>query len=173
MQKDYGSVILAKINYLLALGAGCLIAVMVVTICYDVGARYLLNSPTTWVLEFNEYSLLAIVYLSGAWALAENGHVRVDILYSKFSANTQTRVELFLCLMGIIFTIVFAWQGVVFVYDGIVAGVRSETILEVIQWPIRLIMATGVGLLSIAFIIRFKQFFDKWKSMRNSERVES
>ena len=172
MQKNDASVILAKINYLLALGAGCLIAVMVITICYDVGARYLLNSPTTWVLEFNEYSLLAIVYLSGAWTLSENGHVRVDILYSKFSAKTQTKVELFLCVMGVVFTLVFAWQGFVFVYDGIVAGVRSETILEILQWPIRLVMATGVGLLGIAFIVRFKKFFDKYKSMRNSERIE-
>ncbi|MCD6401161.1 MAG: TRAP transporter small permease [Anaerolineales bacterium] len=169
MQKNCESGMLAKFNYWIAFLAGCLIVGMVIGISYDVGARYLFNSPTKWIYEFSEYCLLAVVYLSGAWTLSENGHVRVDVLYSHYSIKKQAAVEVFLCVLGIVFTIIFTWQGIMFVWDGIVTGSRSETYLEVLQWPIRLIMTVGTGLLCIAFMARLKSFSSKYKNLRDLE----
>lgn len=133
---------------------GWLVIVMMFTISYDVFMRYAFGAPTKWSLEINEYLLLAVVYLSGAWALPEGGHVRVDIVYKHFSPINQARLEVFLCILSIIFTAVLTWEGILFVHDGIVTWARSETYLEVLQWPIRLFTVIGSGFLCLEFIFR-------------------
>ncbi len=143
-----------RIDTLLAEIGGWLIIVMMLTISYDVFMRYMFGAPTKWSLEINEYLLLAVVYLSGAWALPTGGHVRVDIVYKHLSPMNQARFEIFLCILSILFTAVLTWESILFVHDGIVTWARSNTYLEVLQWPIRLLTVIGAGFLCLEFIFR-------------------
>ncbi len=144
----------AKINNFLAAISAFILLSMVLTISYDVIARYVFGAPTKWSLEINEYCLLAVVYLSGAWTLRVGGHVRVDILFRKFSKKTQLILELINSLLGMIFTGILTWEAACFVYDGILTQARSETYLEVLQWPIRSLMFIGFLLVFIEFLLR-------------------
>ncbi len=138
--------------------AGWLVIIMMLTISYDVFMRYAFGAPTKWSLEINEYLLLAVVYLSGAWALPAGGHVRVDIVYKHFSPTNQARIEIFLCILSIMFTAVLTWEGILFVHDGIVTWARSETYLEILQWPIRLLTVIGSGFLCLEFVFRLFRY---------------
>jgi len=138
--------------------SGWIAIVMMLTISYDVAMRYIFGAPTKWSLELNEYLLLFLVYLSGAWTLSVGGHVRVDIVYSRLSPRTQAKLEIFTCLLGLIFCAILTWQGILFVHDGLVTGARSETYMAIIQWPIRLLMVIGAALLSLEFIFRLSHY---------------
>ena len=80
--------------------SGLILIAMMLTISYDVIARYAFGAPTKWSLEVNEYFLLAVVYLSGAWTLRVGGHVRVDILLQRLSDRTKTKLEVFDSILG-------------------------------------------------------------------------
>jgi TRAP-type mannitol/chloroaromatic compound transport system permease small subunit len=77
-------------------GVSWLMLAMVVVVFYDVISRYLFNRSTVFVQEL-EWWLFGMVYLLAAgYTMLHNEHVRVDILYSKWSPRRQATVDLIL-----------------------------------------------------------------------------
>lgn len=74
--------------------AGLLNLVMLVNVFYDAIARYFFNSGSIAMQEM-EWHLFALVFLFGiAYALKEDGHVRVDILYDRFSPRWKAIINI-------------------------------------------------------------------------------
>jgi C4-dicarboxylate transporter DctQ subunit len=70
-------------------GAGIMLFIMF-SISYGALTRtFNLPSPI-WIVQINEYSLVWVCFLATAWVLAENKHVRVDILMTRFGRRKQT-----------------------------------------------------------------------------------
>ena len=70
-------------------GAGIMLFIMF-SISYGALTRtFNLPSPI-WIVQINEYSLVWVCFLATAWVLAENKHVRVDILMTRFGQRKQT-----------------------------------------------------------------------------------
>ncbi len=67
--------------------AGLLNLVMLLNVFYDSIMRYFFNTGSIAMQEL-EWHLFSVVFLFGmAFALKEDGHVRVDILYASFSVR--------------------------------------------------------------------------------------
>ncbi|MGC9061996.1 TRAP transporter small permease subunit [Calditerrivibrio sp.] len=82
--------------------AAWLTSALVLVIIYDVFTRYLLNSSKIWIQEL-EWHIFALVILFGAaYTLRQNGHVRVDIIYSKLSPRKRALID----LMGVIILLI-------------------------------------------------------------------
>lgn len=74
--------------------AGFLNLVMLVNVFYDAIMRYFFNSGSIALQEL-EWHLFAVVFLFGmAFALKEDGHVRVDILYDNFTPRWKAVVNI-------------------------------------------------------------------------------
>ena len=74
--------------------AGALNLLMLVNVFYDAIMRYFFNSGSIALQEL-EWHLFAMVFLFGiAYALKEDGHVRVDILYDRFSPKWKAIVNI-------------------------------------------------------------------------------
>ena len=74
--------------------AGVLNLVMLLNVFYDSIARYFFNSGSIAMQEM-EWHLFAMVFLFGiAYALKEDGHVRVDILYDRFTPRWKALVNI-------------------------------------------------------------------------------
>lgn len=72
---------------------GWLTTLMVLIVFYDTIMRYAFNHGNVALQEL-EWHLFAIVFLIGAaYTLKEGGHVRVDILFIKFSTKTKAWVD--------------------------------------------------------------------------------
>ncbi|HEY4253325.1 MAG TPA: TRAP transporter small permease subunit [Roseomonas sp.] len=72
------------------------IALLTVQITYEVTVRYAFAMPTSWGYDAS-YILYGILFMmSGAYALARNGHVRGDFLYRKWPVRWQAMVDLIL-----------------------------------------------------------------------------
>lgn len=80
-------------------GAGWLIIVLMVMVCIDVFRRYILNAPSAWIGELSVMSYGAVIMLSGAYTLAQNGHVRGDFLYGSMKPRTQATLDLILYIV--------------------------------------------------------------------------
>jgi len=74
--------------------AGLLNLAMLLNVFYDSIMRYFFNSGSIALQEM-EWHLFAMVFLFGiAYALKEDGHVRVDILYDRFSPRWKAIVNI-------------------------------------------------------------------------------
>jgi TRAP-type mannitol/chloroaromatic compound transport system permease small subunit len=74
--------------------AGILNVVMLLNVFYDSIMRYFFSSGSIALQEM-EWHLFAMVFLFGiAYALKEDGHVRVDILYDRFSPRWKAVVNI-------------------------------------------------------------------------------
>ena len=90
--------------------ANPMIVIIVCIMVFEVVMRYVFNSPTRWVHEtslqlFGSYSIL-----SGAYVLLHKGHVRIDILYDRFSPRRKAILDLFAYL------VLFLFVGLMLVY---------------------------------------------------------
>ena len=74
--------------------AGVLNLVMLLNVFYDAIVRYFFNTGSIALQEM-EWHLFSMVFLFGiAYALKEDGHVRVDVLYDRFSPQWKAIINI-------------------------------------------------------------------------------
>lgn len=74
--------------------AGILNLLMLLNVFYDAIMRYFFNRGSIALQEM-EWHLFAVVFLFGiAYALKEDGHVRVDVFYDRFSPRWKAIVNI-------------------------------------------------------------------------------
>jgi TRAP-type mannitol/chloroaromatic compound transport system permease small subunit len=79
--------------------AAWLIIILMGVVCAEVIKRYLLNSPTAWIFDLENMLYGTLFMLCGAYALAQNAHVRGDFLYSSMRPRLQATLDLLLYIV--------------------------------------------------------------------------
>ncbi len=83
-----------RLNERVGVAVSWLTTALVLMFCYDVITRYVFNYSNVAMFEL-EWHLFAIIFLTGAgYTLRHDKHVRVDVLYAKFSPKNQAWVNL-------------------------------------------------------------------------------
>jgi len=75
-----------------------LIIGLMLVVCVEVFKRYILNAPTAYIYDVNNMLYGTLFMMCGAYALAQNAHVRGDFLYSSMRPRTQASLDLVLYL---------------------------------------------------------------------------
>lgn len=131
-----------------------LIVPMVLSLCYEVVARYVFNAPTQWAYDMTFMLYGSFFMLGAAFTLQRKGHVRTDSLYAGWSPRRQALVDL-----GGHLLMLLPFAGV-FVFVGwgyfVKAYTTNETFVssswQPITWPFKLAMPlAGVLLLLQGF----------------------
>jgi TRAP-type mannitol/chloroaromatic compound transport system permease small subunit len=114
---------------------------------YEVTARFVFNSPTNWVHE-SMFLMFGMQYMiSGAYAYREDQHVRVDVLYSKFSVRGKAIADIVSSVFFFIFTVTMLWTGWGFAADAIRNHETSFTEWGIQYWPVKLAIPIGAALI--------------------------
>ncbi len=125
-----------------AVFASCLISAL------NAVVRYLANYSSNAFLEIQWYLFAACVMLGAAQVLRVNEHVRVDVIYGRYSGRTQALIDLvglvLFMLPSMAVMIYFAWPLFVKMY---VSGEVSSNAGGLIRWPAMLLLPLGFGLL--------------------------
>jgi TRAP-type mannitol/chloroaromatic compound transport system permease small subunit len=97
--------------------AWCIVVLTFAT-CYEVFVRYVLNSPTVWAFDMSVQMYGSLFVMAGAYALAQDAHVRGDVLYRLMPQRTQATIDLILYILFLL-PAVFAltWYGYGFAAD--------------------------------------------------------
>jgi TRAP-type mannitol/chloroaromatic compound transport system permease small subunit len=144
-----------------------LMALLVVFVCIEVVLRYVFNAPTVWNLELTTY-LYGIHFVMGySYTELHHGHVRVDILSSRFPPKVQDVIYIVLTLaitlplVGLL--AIWAWDN----------AITSTLIFERLSsawapplWPIKLFMAIGFTFL---FLQVFSNLIKRFLSFGHQE----
>ena len=75
---------------------GWCILILTLSVTYEVFVRYVLNAPTVWAFDMMVQMYGALFLMAGPYALAQNAHVRGDVLYRLFPFKVQARIDLIL-----------------------------------------------------------------------------
>jgi TRAP-type mannitol/chloroaromatic compound transport system permease small subunit len=76
--------------------AAWLVLGLTFVVCVEVFKRYILNAPTAYIFDVNNFFYGGLFMLCGAYTLAQDGHVRGDFLYGNFKPRTQASLDLLL-----------------------------------------------------------------------------
>ncbi len=78
---------------------GWCILILTFSVSYEVFVRYVLNAPTVWAFDMMVQMYGALFLMAGPYALAQDGHVRADVLYRLFSVRWQARLDFVLYIL--------------------------------------------------------------------------
>lgn len=128
-----------------------LILPMVISLVYEVFARYLFTAPTIWANDISTM-LYGIFWMAGAaFALQGQLHIRTDFLYEKWSTRTKGIVDSILYL-SLYFPglIIFLWIGWEYAWRSFLFGERiiSSPWMPII-WPVKMTIPIATVLLLI------------------------
>jgi TRAP-type mannitol/chloroaromatic compound transport system permease small subunit len=134
---------------------------------YEVLARYVFNSPTNWAHE-SMFLMFGMQYLlSGAYALREDAHVRVDVIFERFSIQQRARIDVVTSFFFFVFAITLMLTGALFARDSIAVWEVSFTEWAIQYWPVKITFVLGAALLilqGLAKLTRDILFLQQYRS---------
>jgi TRAP-type mannitol/chloroaromatic compound transport system permease small subunit len=104
-----------------------LLLLMIFNVFYDVVMRYFFHNSSVGMQEM-EWHLFSVIILFGvSVALKDEGHVRVDFLYEKFSVRKKAMINILGTLLFLLpLAMLVATGSVAFVMDAYTMGEISE-----------------------------------------------
>ena len=104
--------IILHIIDLINLWAGRLTALLMVPmifiIMWEVIARYVFNSPTDWAFETSLFIFGGFVVLGGGYTLYTNGHVNMDVFFSRLSLRRRAILDVVTSVFFFLFILSFS-----------------------------------------------------------------
>jgi len=137
--------------------ASWLIFPLMFTITYEVIMRYGFSAPTVWAFDTGYMVGGGMVSLGMGYVLRQKGHVRVDVLYERFSSRVKLIVDFLLTL------ILFFPMMAIFIYTSwqyfILSWARGERsgygIWEPTLIPFRFVVLAAWVILAVAGVAWF------------------
>lgn len=110
--------------------------------------RKAFNVSSNAYLEVQWYLFAAAFLLASAYTLLNGEHVKIDVIYSRWSKRAQIWIDLFgfTCFL-LPFCAAILWFGIPFFLKGFYSGEMSSNAGGLIRWPVYLMMPLGFGLL--------------------------
>jgi TRAP-type mannitol/chloroaromatic compound transport system permease small subunit len=140
-----------RINQLLGKAAGIMILLSCIVSAVNALLRYGLDISNNWPLELQWYLFSAAVMLGAAYTLKRNEHVRVDLIYSRFSERGRIWIDLFgLVLFLMPACILFAWLSwTTLFYPSWLVMEHSMNSGGLARYPIKFVVPLGFFMLSL------------------------
>ena len=151
------------ISYLTAL----ILALLVLLVVFDATSRYLFSAGSTALQELEWHFFDVVILLSIAYTLRTNAHVRVDILYEKFSPKIKILVNI---ISGVFFILPLSFM-IVYIGIGFVelSFVQHEASSDPgglkYRWIVKALMPLAFVLLSLQTFKEIRNDFKIWKSL--------
>ena len=134
-------------------------------------ARYVFDAPIFWADEVAAYLVIWSAMLGFSVAFKEDRHIRVTILYTALPFNIKRAVHFFVCIMGIIFCVLFILAGIELESMYIMLGQESLNAQIPLWIPYAAIPISGVtfGLRFIfELVLMFKNGGKDWAELEKA-----
>jgi TRAP-type mannitol/chloroaromatic compound transport system permease small subunit len=119
--------------------------------------RYVFNVPFVWIIEMAQFMMAAYYILGGGYSMQLDAHVRMDVLYERWSPRTRTVMDT-VTVFFLLFYLAYMLRG------GIASSAYSLKYNQVnySAWappmaPIKIIMCVGIALMllqAVAILFR-------------------
>jgi len=132
-----------------------LVFAMIGLLLYEPISRTIFDKPLIWSMEMSMFTMAAYWLLGGGYSMMLKGHVRMDLLYGRWSEKKKARVDaitdLFL-IFYMVFLLVGAYSSIEY---AVMYAQRNRTAWAPYMAPIKIIMGIGVLLMLLQVIATF------------------
>ncbi len=145
------------INRLVGKVALSLVFVMMGILLYSAIARSVFNSPVIWAVEMAQFTMAAYYLLGGGFSLLLHAHVRMDVLYCRWTRRKQSKVDVWTSVFLIFYLVLLLYGGVSSTLYSIEYNQTNYSSWAPPMAPIKCIMVLGIFLMLLqAFSELFK-----------------
>jgi TRAP-type mannitol/chloroaromatic compound transport system permease small subunit len=128
-----------------------LTAPLIVTVMYEITARYVFTAPTVWAYDMSRFLCGAMFVLGAGYALSKGVHIRSDFLYRNWSERTQGTVDVVLYMVFFFPTmLILLWVCGDWALTSLMRGERGmDTAWAPLLGPVRMALPVGIALLTL------------------------
>ncbi len=132
-----------------------LVFVMMGILLFSSISRTFFKVPFVWVMEMAQFTMAAYYLLGGGYSMQLQSHVRMDVLYERWSPRKKAVVDA--CTSGflIFYLIVLLYGGISSTAYAIEYGQRNYSTWGPPMAPIKVIMTIGILLMLLQAIATF------------------
>lgn len=123
-----------------------------VALTYDVIARFLFHSPTSWAADVSTIMQIWVVYVGMAYVLKERNLIRITAFVRLASPFWRKVAEAFSLIVIAFFAALMMWQSLDIVIESTEQGRRAATMIETPTWVPEIAIPIGFLLLLIQAI---------------------
>jgi len=162
------------INTKIAVAASLLIFPLIALIVVEVFRRYFLNDPSVYAFDMQWMLCGTLVFLGGAYALAENVHVRADILYNMLGKRWQLLIDI------VLYPVFFFSAMLALTYSSYTLFMNAWIFGEASRmtswgppmWPSRLILFIAFVMLTVQGVVKYIQLIGGAPAAIKAEKAE-
>jgi len=135
------------------------VLLMIAVLMLNAITRNVLNIPLSWCVEMAQFILAAYYIVGGAYSMQLGDHVRMDLLYERYSTKTKARIDVFTSFFMIFYLCTLLFGSISSTMYAIEYGQRKFSQWNPSMVPIKVIMVCGIILMLLqAFSILFKDW---------------
>ena len=131
---------------------------IVLLMATNVVLRYLFSYGSVWSQELEWHLLVPLIMFSVAYAFQQGEHVRVDVLYARFSSRTQAWVNVIAAVLCLAISALAIWFSIKYVQQAYVIDEKSADPGGLThRWVLKALIPAGfvlLGLQSLAEIAK-------------------
>ena len=128
---------------------------MMAILLYEPIARYVFGISSIWAVEMAQFTMAAYWMLGGGYSMILKGHVRMDLLYGRWSEKKRAKMDtitgLFL-IFYLVFLLVGAYSSIEY---AVMYGQKNRSAWAPYMAPIKILMGIGVVLMLLQAIATF------------------
>ena len=142
-------------NRVVGRGAMYMIFVMMGILLLSALSRGLLGISYIWVVEISQFLLTAYYILGGPYSVQLDGHVRMDVFYSRWSPKTRATVDAVTSFCVLFYLVVLLMGAVSSTKYAIQYGQKNYSAWAPPLWPIKVVMTFGILLMLMQMLAVF------------------
>ncbi len=143
-----------RINRLVGKFSMYLMFVMMFILLYASISRSVFNAPVVWAVEMSQFTMAAYYILGGGYSIILRGHVRMDVLYGKWSPKKRALVDSITAFFLLFYLVLLLYGGISSAAYSLEYGQKNYSAWAPPLAPIKIIMVIGIFLMLLQCISR-------------------
>jgi len=128
---------------------------MIAVMVYDTIARYAFNAPTHWAYETVTFLFAGFGIMGGAYVLLHDGHVRMDIIWSRLSPRGKAIMDLVTSFFFFLFCGVLLWKGAGYAWESLRLRETTTSAFAPPQYVVKMTIPLGALFIILQGIAKF------------------
>tara|TARA_B100001123_G_C14324374_1_gene636527 strand:- start:3 stop:371 length:369 start_codon:yes stop_codon:yes gene_type:complete len=118
-----------------------------------------------WIIEMAQFIITGYYLLGGGYSMITGDHVRMDLIYSKFSERNKAKMDAFTSFFLVFYLITLLFGSITSLIYTLETKQRLFTAWAPYVWPIKIIMFIGILLMLLQSISMFFKDIAKVKGV--------
>ena len=144
-----------KINTVVGIFSMYLVFMMIAILLYEPVARNLFGISSIWAVEMAQFTMAGYYLLGGGFSMLLKGHVRMDLLYGRWSEKKQAKMDAITSIFLIFYLVFLLYGAYSSIEYAVMYGQKNRSAWAPYMAPIKIIMGTGILLMLLQAIATF------------------